>query len=243
MNLIVMLVLVFFALTPKSAAEDYDYSALNISVFTEAKRTRAHFIVTNPEEKKAGKTGNNGPYYNEFGNGYGTESEVGKSETEWVDFYCSQPLAGVYKINVYGLQGSTHTLTIQNYDRKGDSDYAEFMGMIPKKGMLEYRITYSSEPGVKTKVVKIVTSDVLRQDLKAALELKTLRGQELFDQLMKRISAAERYTSIIEQKRTLLFLSQDIESQSEDKIHPQIAAILRQDIQSMLKSLSNSGSK
>jgi hypothetical protein len=72
--------------------------------------------------------------------------------------------------------------------------------------------------------------------LQAAKELKAIKDEKFFNNLLERINKAEKQ-SPVQQKTTLGLLSRELKAKSGKGIHPQVCAILGQDIQTLLRNL------
>jgi hypothetical protein len=229
-----------------------DESRLKISLGAERVKLPVHFVVTNPQGQREGQTSDNSVYIGEQSHtSYSMESLPGipyRIAEKSLQYDSRIVPAGIHTMTVYGIDTSTYSFEIRSRDSAWNKTSPNPLGqldIILAGKTAQYKINYDPTPGgKKTTFEKVVTYETLHQDLQAAKELKAIKSDAVFNQFLQKIEEMERNEKIggiwkpVEDRREFLeTLAKEIKAQPKKIMHPQISAILQQDINILVKNL------
>jgi len=193
------------------SAESVNDSSLSIRAGSFSKDLQIHFVVTDPMGRKRGHIPFPTPHeLYEFPGGYGTnrlgdEVALEQANDEAIEFGHEQVLKGTYTITIYCLSSTPFSGEIITYDSNHKfnmpSPY-EFKGYASSGSTTEYQIYIDPTPGAPAPVItKIVTFDVLRNNVLVAQKLNQLGDDKFAGSLAGNIDLAEKLAGVCDKRR------------------------------------------
>lgn len=122
---------------------------------------------------------------------------TGESGPEGVIFFVRPIMPGTYTVTLFGMAPTTYRVLMLADDSTGESAPPTediLQGYLTASASRQYVLQYNPTPGAPKSVVKVVTFDVLRQDLLTAKELNQIGGDKFVKSLLRMIDKAEKLT-------------------------------------------------
>lgn len=215
-------------------ATDRDDSALGIYLFAGKPNLPAHFVITDPSGKPYGSNGKKGIGIVDEHRSYGPDEAIeGKKMLQYTS---SELKTGTYVMTIYGIETSTFTISIYTRDMAGKRNFPipdETLTMLLSDTTCDYQLDYDVTPnGKRTTFSKVVTPDILRNNLVAAQKLSKEKNNIAFNSWLEKITEAQKQNKG-DAKKTLQKLEEEISK--SPILHPQISQILVEDIKTYLK--------
>ena len=156
-------------------------------------------VITISDGKRVGKNFSNGQEYNEIPDAF--YSGFNNGDDEYITI--PNPLDGNYKIEVQGTDDGGEYGVLTSYISDNFATTTETTGITQPNQITELNTTFNNQNPENLQTERIITLDVLINDINGAYDLGWIRDKKTRDEFIKRVNAMikiEKRIQILEEK-------------------------------------------
>ncbi len=160
-------------------------------------------LLIDPLGRKTGYDSVSGSMVNQIPHsGYEQDASIGIDSEEDVpaaeqppaesEFEVTQPMSGEYKIQLYGKTTGKYETSLSGVDSAAETNIkSKYFGLTEKGLVTEFKLSFDKTPGAVSTVIKTVTFQTLKDDLRLARQLGFVDNDGMLNSLNKKLENAE----------------------------------------------------
>lgn len=198
-------------------------------------------VVTAPDGKKIGKNFSNGAEYNEIPGAFYSGFET---DNEYITIL--NPLDGEYKVEVQGTGGGGEYEVLTSYISDDTSVTKETAGLTQPNQVTILNVDVNNDNPEEISLERIITSQVLLNDINKAYELGWITDKKLKDKLVKKAEAiikiekkkngqTEKLEAKIDKKAAKALIT-ELKGFEKGKINQQAYDIIKADLEWLINN-------